>query len=406
MLHHMSSRRFILWLVAAVMLLAVNLRAPIIAVGPLAAFIQNDLHINSTMMGVIAALPVLSFAAFSPFAAGLGKRFGMEEVLIGALAVLACGILLRTAGDSLVYMLTGTVMLSAGIAMGNVLLSGIIKRSLPLSVGRVTSFYSVTMGLAAGIAAAVAIPLAQSQGWRAALNIWLWPALAALALWLYMRKRNGHIATPVAAGQTKVKLWHSGLAWMISLMMGLQSLFYYTFSTWLPLILMSKGIAPSETGYYLLTLQLAGLPAVFITAALAAKVKKEHQQWLALCLCGMNVITTLALWLLSGGLLFWVGMIGVGASATFTLCLLFFVARTDTAEEAAGLSGMAQSVGYLVAALGPIGAGWLFDLTRSWSAPLAVMSILMAVKTFLGWYCARPVTLRQSQMIVAAKKGQ
>lgn len=82
-----QSKRSVWLLVSAVMLLAVNLRAPIIAVGPLAEQIQHDLQINSTVMGIIAALPVLSFAAFFPFAAKLGKRFGMEEVLIGALAV-------------------------------------------------------------------------------------------------------------------------------------------------------------------------------------------------------------------------------------------------------------------------------------------------------------------------------
>ncbi len=335
------SRHFILCLLAAVILLAVNLRAPIIAVGPLAALIQTDLHISSTMMGVVAALPVLSFAAFSPFAAGLGRCFGMEEVLIGALVLLSAGILLRTAGAALPWMLAGTVMLSAGIAMGNVLLSGIIKRSMPQLVGRVTTLYSLAMGLCAGLAGAVSMPLAQQYGWQTALNVWLLPALAALAWWLCMRFRYGHIEAPAVQGVVAVSVWRSKTAWMISVLMGLQSLLFYTFAAWLPLMMVEKGVPPAQTGYYLLAFQLCGLPAVFVTTALAAYINQAHRQWLALAICSINVFSTLALWQLSDGLLLWAGLAGFGASAIFTFCLLLFVARTDSAEEAAGLSGMA-----------------------------------------------------------------
>ncbi|MDO5638785.1 MAG: MFS transporter [Neisseria sp.] len=401
--HPALSRHFTLLLIIAVMLLAANLRAPIIAVGPLAGLIQQDLRISSTVMGMIAALPVLTFALCSPFAARLGRRFGMEEVLIGALAVLAGGILLRTAGASLWWMLAGTVMLSAGIAMGNVLLSGIIKRSLPDKVGRVTTLYSLAMGVSAGVAGAAALPLAEVSNWQTALNVWLLPVSAALAVWLYMRRRNGHITTPAAAGAVRVSVWRSPLAWAISLLMGLQSLLFYTLAAWLPLMMAAKGVAAAQTGYYLLVFQLAGLPAVFTTTALAAKLDKAHHRWLMLAICLINAVSILALWRLSDGLLFWAGLAGFGASSIFTFCLLLFVARTDTAEEAAGLSGMAQSVGYLVAALGPVGAGWLFDLTQSWQWPMAVLFALMVVKLLLGWHCARPLTLSQAQAARAEK---
>ncbi len=101
----------------------------------------------------------------------------------------------------------------------------------------------------------------------------------------------------------------------------------------------------------------------------------------------------------------WVTLVGVSVSGTFTLSLLLFVWRTESAGEAAALAGMAQTVGYLVAAAGPLGAGWLFERTGSWQWPLAALILLMVMQGVCGWYCARPLTLREAHEAALAKKG-
>lgn len=394
-----------LLLIGAIILLAASLRAPIVAVGPLVADIQQDLAVSSTMMGLIGTLPVLTFAVCSPFAASLGKRFGMEEVLIAALLLLLAGMFIRTGGDSVWMLLGGTIVLSAGIAMGNVLLSGMVKRSLPQHVGRVTSLYSMTMSLTAGLFAAAAVPLAAFFGsWRTALNVWMVFTAAALAVWLVMRWRSGHIPTPVTAqGRAAVQVWRSGLAWAISLMMGLQSLLYYTFSAWLPEILAAKGVQAAEAGVYVMLFQVAAVPAVLGVTALAVRMKRH--EGLISAVIGLSVVSLCAIGWWPSALWLWVTLVGVSVSGTFTLSLLLFVWRTESAGEAAALAGMAQTVGYLVAAAGPLGAGWLFERTGSWQWPLAALILLMVMQGVCGWYCARPLTLREAHEAALAKKG-
>lgn len=389
-----------LLLMLAVVLLAANLRAPIIALGPVVYFVQQDLAISASLMGLVSTLPVLCFAAFSPLAPLLARRLGVEETLIMALLVLLVGVLLRSVWHSAAGLLLGTVLLSMAIAMGNVLLPSVVKLNFPLRVGLMTGVFSAVMSLTAGLASGVAVPLAQSGGWPLALGIWAVVALLALAVWLAVRLWRGHRPLPdVPSGEANrvpVRVWRSRLGWSISLFMGLQSLMYYTMASWLPAILISKGISPTDAGWYGSILQWVGLPAVFAVSMLAEKM--TNQQSLALVVAMCNVLGVLGIWLMPGT---WawlsVALVGVGAAGVFSLSLMFFHLRTDNTTEAARLSAMAQSVGYLVAAAGPLGAGVLFDLTRSWHVALGLLVLLMLLKCGFGWYSAQPRTLRQSQ---------
>jgi CP family cyanate transporter-like MFS transporter len=50
--------------------------------------------------------------------------------------------------------------------------------------------------------------------------------------------------------------------------------------------------------------------------------------------------------------------------------------RARTSDATAVLSGFVQSVGYTVAAVGPLTAGVLYDLTGAWDVPLAMLALL------------------------------
>ena len=118
-------------LLIAVALLAANLRAPLAALGPLVGMIQADLRTSGTFMGIAAALPMLAFALFSPFAPKAARRFGMERVLAASLALMIVGLVCRSSGPSENLLAGGTLLLAAAIAMGNVLLPALAKRNLP-----------------------------------------------------------------------------------------------------------------------------------------------------------------------------------------------------------------------------------------------------------------------------------
>lgn len=55
------------------------------------------------------------------------------------------------------------------------------------------------------------------------------------------------------------------------------------------------------------------------------------------------------------------------------MSMMFFGLRTENAHQAAELSGMAQSIGYLLAAVGPALIRYLHDATNSWKLPLFIL---------------------------------
>ena len=61
-----------------------------------------------------------------------------------------------------------------------------------------------------------------------------------------------------------------------------------------------------------------------------------------------------------------------GTCISFSMAL--FGLHTSDGESASRLSGLAQSVGYLVAAVGPVVLGKIFDITQSWNIPLVILT--------------------------------
>jgi len=156
-------------LVTGILFIAINLRVPFTAIAPVLESIRHGFGLSITAVGLLNSLPLLAFAAFSPLSASISRKYGLERTLFGALAVISAGILLRSTG-SVWALYGGTILIGIGIALGNVLLPGLIKRDFSGNVASVTGAYSITMGAAGAIGSAIIIPLTQSWGWNIALS--------------------------------------------------------------------------------------------------------------------------------------------------------------------------------------------------------------------------------------------
>src|SRR5690349_16750393 len=113
----------------ALLLIAANLRPSITSVGPLLKTIQDELSLSATAAGLLTSLPLLAFAGFAPLAT-LARQHGAERIMLGALLGLVAGTLLRS-GGSTTTLFAGTLVLSTGIAVVNVLLPMMIKQHYP-----------------------------------------------------------------------------------------------------------------------------------------------------------------------------------------------------------------------------------------------------------------------------------
>ena len=162
---HTSNKWPSIILVTGILFIAINLRVPFTAIAPVLEHIRHDFGLSMTAVGLLNSLPLLAFAAFSPLSASISRKFGMERTLFGALAVISAGILLRSTG-SIWALYGGTIFIGIGIALGNVLLPGLIKRDFSGNMASVTGAYSITMGAAGAVGSVIVIPLALSWGWN------------------------------------------------------------------------------------------------------------------------------------------------------------------------------------------------------------------------------------------------
>jgi MFS transporter, CP family, cyanate transporter len=375
-------------LVLGIVLLAANLRPALTGVAPLIGQIRADTGISNGVAGLLTTLPLLAFGLLSPIAPRVARLFGMERVLLASLLVLAAGILLRWAG-AVEALFLGTVVLGAAIAVANVLLPSLVKREFPEHAGLMTSVYTTSLGISAALAAGVSVPLAQLVGWRGALAVWVLPALLAGVAWLPQLIRSDDPADPSARNAPGVRdLWRSSLAWQVTLFMGLQSLSYYVTLTWLPEILQAEGMSAARAGWMLGLSQAVAIVTMFLTPMIAER--RPSQRGVVRVAVGMSGVGALGL-LVAGSTAstMWVVLLGLGQGASFSLALTFFALRAPDPGHAAALSGMAQSVGYLLAAGGPFLFGVLRDVTGAWKVPLVLLLTVTICLLIAGIGAAR-----------------
>lgn len=365
------------------------MRSALTVVPPLIGQIRADTGVSSGVAGLLTALPILAFGVLSPLAPRLARRLGTERALLASMLVLAAGILLRSAG-SVAALFVGTAILGAAITVGNVLLPGLVKMKFPVRAGLMTAVYTTVLGISAALAAGASFPIADGTGlgWRGSLALWTIPALVAAVAWIPQlrtaRAANASARAPRVVGG----LWSSSLAWQVTLFMGLQSLVYYVVLTWLPEILREEGMGVGRAGWMLAIAQAVGIATMFLAPVLAGR--SPSQRAVAAASVSLSGAGTLGL-LIAGGdaAVLWVVLLGLGQGACFSLTLTFFALRAPDPEHAAALSGMAQFVGYLLAAPGPFLFGLLRDATGSWTVPLVLLFAVTVCLLIVGLGAAR-----------------
>ncbi|AOP44015.1 CynX/NimT family MFS transporter [Edwardsiella piscicida] len=374
-------------LIIGIMLIASTLRVTFTGAAPLLDVIRTGYDLTTSEVGLLTTLPLLAFGLISPLAAGIARRFSIERSLFAALILICLGIVLR-ALPSPAWLFIGTAVIGSGIALGNVLLPGLIKRDFSDHVAKMTGAYSVAMGGAAALGSALVVPLAlYGLGWRGALLALMLFPLLALIVWL-PQWRNQHPTQMTGARSLHDKaIWRSALAWQVTLFLGLNSLVYYVIIGWLPAILISLGYSDAQAGSLHGMLQLAtALPGLLIPLILHTLRDQRGIAILVALLCGLSAI---GYWLLPALAVLWTLMFGFGSGATMILGLTFIGLRAGSAHQAAALSGMAQSVGYLLAACGPPLIGKIHDISGNWHIPLAALAVISLLMAIFGGLAGR-----------------
>lgn len=377
-------RRDQVLLITGIILIGFNLRPALSGVGPLIAMIREATGLSNSMLGLLTTLPLVAFGILSTLTPLFTRRFGIEKTLSGALLLLTTGIVLRAFGY-IPFLFLGTILLGIAIAFGNVLLPALVKRDFDKRSGFMTSLYSGMMGVGAALAAGLSVPIAESfpGSWKTSLGVWGFFSFVAFLVWISQNKFSVPTNSKRSFKKAMKDLGSNSLAWNVALFLGLQSIAFYVILAWLPDILISKGFSSSEAGWYLSLSQVTGVLGSVLVPVIAAKRDDQRKYISALIL--VEAISLIGLWLGTNATVFlWVSGIGFSLGGSFGLALLFIVLRSSDSETATELSGMSQSIGYLLAATGPILIGAVFDITGNWDTALYILFMILFFKLYTG----------------------
>ena len=380
-----------LWaLLTAALLAAFNLRTAVTSVGPLLDELQGDLALSSTVAGVLTTLPVISFALLGALVPRLAHAMGEQRLLAVGLGLMAGGLALRALVTSGVLFLLLSVVALVGGAMGNVLLPGLVKRHFASRVGPVTAAYTTSMAIGAAVAAAATVPLAAIGGqvdWRVGLGAWAVPAAVAAAVWLVLPGDG-----KTAASDTErpvLRLRGSSTAWAVALFFGVQAMQAYIAFGWFALYFREQaGVSAARAGFLLAVLASLSIPMSALMPWLAGRLTSQRPLVLAVAALYLVAYTGMALAPGAAAVL-WAVLVGAGAGA-FPLALTLIGLRARSADGTRALSAFAQSVGYSVAAAGPLLVGVLNDATGGWGWSFGLLYLAVAVMTIAGWLAGSP----------------
>ena len=374
---------------AALVLVALCLRGPFAAVGPVLDELGDELSLSTGSLAVVAALPLVCFGLLSPLAPVLAARIGLHRAALAATAVLLLGVVLRLGGTAGLF--AGTVLLTGGIAVVNVLLPAVARAEYGSRSAVVLGATTGSMAFSASLGAGFAQPISDLTGSAVrGLAVWAVPILAALlGLALLARRRPERAAPPPAAGR-RTAILRDPVALAVMGFFGLQSLSFYGMLTWLPAVLEDDAaVSPVAAGGLVALAAAFGAPHSLLVPPLAAR-RPGQAGWVLVAFLPAAAGIVGLLVAPAAAPVVWSVLYGFGTGAAFPLAMTLILVRSRDVAQTGRLSAASQSAGYLVAATGPLAVGLLHQATGGWRGGLLLLLVLLVAQAAVGLAAARP----------------
>lgn len=387
------SRRATALVLTGILLLSLNLRPAAVSVGPLLDEVRSGLGMSVGAAGLLTSLPVIAFAIFGALAPAAARTIGAHRTTFVALLAVVVGLSGRAVVHHEAPFLGLSMLALAGMAMANVLLPSLVRLHFPERIGAVTALYTTALSIGLTAAFVFTVPIADAfGGWRWGLGAWAVVALVAAGPWLGLVVHD--VRVDGAESQRDVRFFdvaRTPLGWAMVGFFGLQSLQAYAVFGWFATLWRDAGFSAAEAGALVGVVAGMSIPLSLFMPPLVAR--PSDQRWLLFLVIACYPVAYLGLVASPHRLaLLWAVILGV-ALATFPIILVLIGLRTRTPGGTAALSGFTQSLGYLMAAVGPFGVGTLHEASDGWNLPLLALTALSLPLLALAWYVGRPVAL-------------
>lgn len=389
--HRSGARPSAVAMTVGLTLLALNLRPAVGSVSPLLDDIQQSVGLSDSAVSVLTTLPVVCLGVFAAVSPALSRRMGTPRALVLGFLFLIAGILVRL-DEAAWALFLGTALAGAGLAIGNVLMPAVIKSVFPDRVRLYTGIGTAVLSAGAALAAGVAVPLRNAtDSWSGSLALWVIPAALGLIVWLPLARRADR---PTSASGTKAagSLLGDAMAWQVTGYLALRALAYFTALGWLPTILADFGYSNATSGALLSLAMLVSVPGALFAPIL---VGRKGTSPIVVAIAVAGAVSLLGLLWAPGIAALWVVILGITLGAGHAMALTFIGLRSPSPQVAAQLSGMVQTIGYLVGGIaGPLLLGLLHGATDGWTVSLVLLAAFTLPELVLGLCSGRSRAVR------------
>ncbi|NIL84863.1 putative transporter YycB [Rhodococcus fascians] len=444
--------------VGTVVVFGLSLRLLFGSTSALTSDIAEFYSANSTSMALLTTGPVICLGVFAATARYFVRRVPVTHVLVVCLSLVAVGTAVR-AVPSWPILVVGTLVAAAGIAVANVLgpvFVRLVVREWSLSerprgrewslserprgrewslserprgrewssagesdaaagrrLGLLTGVLTAVISASAGVASGVSVPLAEAfdGGWRIVLGLWSIPVvLAAGCMAIFGRTLSrgrsvaGSATLPDDAPRSRTGVLTSPVAWSLTAFMGLQSLMAYSMIAWLPTIFRDRGVDARDAGLLLTALSVSSVLTALTIPSLATRLGNQSALAVAVtlptCVGLLGIVSSADSWALV-----WAVLLGLGQGGQLSLALTLMNLRASNARDAASLSSMAQTVGYVLAAAGPLVCGAVHSATQRWEPSIVFLLVVTIPMAAAGAVAGRRVVVGSEAEPADAVRG-
>lgn len=386
-----TTSRSTVWLMLAIVLVALNLRPSMAAIGPLLSAIRGDIPLSFSLASLLTMLPVMAMGLAMFFAIGISQRLGEQRTVLLSLLIIGLATLARLFVDSAAQLIASAVLAGVGIALIQALMPALIKSRFADNVALCMGLYVTSIMGGAAIAASFApLVMMQTGSWRVGLAIWAGLALLTLVFGWTQRANLPPATTRVTK---KESFFGNSRAWLLALFFGLGTASYTCVLAWLAPYYVEKGWSEQNAGLLLGFLTAMEVISGLVVPAIANR--RRDRRGVLMALLGLIIAGFCGLILSPQHLsLLWPCLLGLGIGGLFPMSLIVSLDHLDNPQRAGGLTAFVQGIGYLIAGLSPLMAGMIRDQLGSfewawWSLTAVMVVMLLMVSRFDPRHYAR-----------------
>ncbi|KAF2393369.1 MULTISPECIES: cyanate transporter [Pseudomonas] len=376
-----ATTRPALWLIASIILVALNLRPSMAAVGPLLSAIRGDIPLSFSTASLLTMLPVMAMGLAMFLGMRVAQRFGEHRTIVLSLVIIGVATVSRLYLDSTLELILSAVLAGVGIALIQAVMPALIKSRFSDNVSLFMGLYVTSIMGGAAIAASFSpFVLAQTGSWRMGLAIWALLALLALGFWFAQRSAIPQL--PAAPQGRQESFVGNSRAWLLAIFFGLGTASYTCVLAWLAPYYVEKGWSEQNAGLLLGFLTAMEVISGLVTPAIANRSQDKRLVLAVLLALIMAGFCGLILSPERFSLL-WPCLLGLGIGGLFPMSLIVSLDHLDNPRRAGGLTAFVQGIGYLIAGLSPLIAGMIRDQLGSfewaWWSLTAVMAVMIVM---------------------------